>query len=39
MRTVAENDSRAPVIVKGRGEIPLLTLRHNTSSWQSGFEN
>ncbi|HEX9088657.1 MAG TPA: hypothetical protein VF867_14145 [Arthrobacter sp.] len=34
-----ENDSLAPATVKGRGQVPLLTLRHNTATWKPGFES
>jgi len=37
--TLIENDSLAPATVKGRGQVPLLTLRHNTSTWKPGFES
>lgn len=37
--TLFENDSLAPATVKGRGQVPLLTLRHNTATWKPGFES
>jgi len=37
--TLIENDSLAAATVKGRGQVPLLTLRHNTSNWKPGFES
>lgn len=37
--TLIENDSLALATVKGRGQVPLLTLRHNTAAWKPGFES
>jgi hypothetical protein len=37
--TLIGNDSLALGTVKGRGQVQLLTLRHNTATWKPGFES